>query len=165
LIAFLPTPPNGAIGSLDYSDEEKRRLAKRSRRYCCKTCEIPNIELLPPSPVNGKNKSSSDTDDSKTGRAKISRVPSVDVKHADAGTAPSLSEEKDVAREEAEVKRTEEQMERKGGAVSHANQPTGGSIGRVTAKEEWTSYMVVLLAVLIAVLLVRKYGRYRGWVA
>eukprot|EP00466_Bigelowiella_natans_P016717 jgi/Bigna1/89122/estExt_fgenesh1_pg.C_440040 len=46
LIAFLPTPPNGAIGSLDYSNEERAMLAKKSVNYCCKTCGIPNSELL-----------------------------------------------------------------------------------------------------------------------
>ncbi|XP_057546308.1 ubiquitin-conjugating enzyme E2 32 [Amaranthus tricolor] len=31
LIAFMPTPPNGALGSLDYKKEERRKLAIRSR--------------------------------------------------------------------------------------------------------------------------------------
>lgn len=31
LIAFMPTPPNGALGSLDYKKEERRELAIRSR--------------------------------------------------------------------------------------------------------------------------------------
>jgi ubiquitin-conjugating enzyme E2 J1 len=29
LISFLPTKGEGAIGSLDYSDEERRQLAKQ----------------------------------------------------------------------------------------------------------------------------------------
>lgn len=31
LIAFMPTPPNGALGSLDYKKEERRNLAIKSR--------------------------------------------------------------------------------------------------------------------------------------
>ena len=31
LIAFMPTPPNGALGSLDYKKEERRKLAIKSR--------------------------------------------------------------------------------------------------------------------------------------
>lgn len=31
LIAFMPTAPNGALGSLDYKKEERRDLAIRSR--------------------------------------------------------------------------------------------------------------------------------------
>lgn len=29
LIAFMPTPGNGTIGSLDYSKEERQKLAKK----------------------------------------------------------------------------------------------------------------------------------------
>ncbi|OMO53539.1 Ubiquitin-conjugating enzyme, E2 [Corchorus capsularis] len=32
LIAFMPTPPNGALGSLDYKKEERHALAIRSRK-------------------------------------------------------------------------------------------------------------------------------------
>ena len=31
LIAFMPTNPNGALGSLDYKKEERRALAVKSR--------------------------------------------------------------------------------------------------------------------------------------
>lgn len=31
LIAFMPTNPNGALGSLDYTKEERRALAIKSR--------------------------------------------------------------------------------------------------------------------------------------
>lgn len=31
LIAFMPTNPNGALGSLDYKKEERRALAIKSR--------------------------------------------------------------------------------------------------------------------------------------
>lgn len=31
LIAFMPTSPNGALGSLDYKKEERRALAIKSR--------------------------------------------------------------------------------------------------------------------------------------
>lgn len=38
LIAFMPTKGNRAIGSLDYSDPERRKLAKHSRTWRCETC-------------------------------------------------------------------------------------------------------------------------------
>lgn len=31
MIAFMPTSPNGALGSLDYTKEERRALAIKSR--------------------------------------------------------------------------------------------------------------------------------------
>ncbi|XP_061929656.1 ubiquitin-conjugating enzyme E2 J1 isoform X1 [Apis cerana] len=38
LIAFMPTPGNGTIGSLDYSKEERQKLAKKSLNWQCDTC-------------------------------------------------------------------------------------------------------------------------------
>ncbi|XP_043478469.1 ubiquitin-conjugating enzyme E2 J1-like [Leptopilina heterotoma] len=38
LIAFMPTPGNGKIGSLDYNAEERQKLAKRSLTWHCETC-------------------------------------------------------------------------------------------------------------------------------
>mmetsp|Transcript_5434 Transcript_5434/g.6944 ORF Transcript_5434/g.6944 Transcript_5434/m.6944 type:complete len:388 (-) Transcript_5434:168-1331(-) len=38
LVSFLPTKGDGAIGALDWTSEERKRLAKRSLDYCCPTC-------------------------------------------------------------------------------------------------------------------------------
>ncbi|XP_012271256.1 ubiquitin-conjugating enzyme E2 J1-like [Orussus abietinus] len=38
LIAFMPTPGNGTIGSLDYNTEERQKLAKRSLQWQCDIC-------------------------------------------------------------------------------------------------------------------------------
>ncbi|KAG7213594.1 hypothetical protein KM043_002848 [Ampulex compressa] len=38
LIAFMPTPGNGTIGSLDYSTEERQKLAKKSLSWQCDAC-------------------------------------------------------------------------------------------------------------------------------
>jgi hypothetical protein len=46
LIAFFPTPPNGAIGSLDYTPKEKHALAKSSGEWTCELCKKKNSELL-----------------------------------------------------------------------------------------------------------------------
>lgn len=44
LIAFMPTPGNGTIGSLDYSTEERQKLAKKSLNWKCDACgKIVNI--------------------------------------------------------------------------------------------------------------------------
>lgn len=34
----MPTPADGAIGALDWSKDERKRLAKLSQNYCCPTC-------------------------------------------------------------------------------------------------------------------------------
>ncbi|XP_028253870.1 ubiquitin-conjugating enzyme E2 J1 isoform X2 [Parambassis ranga] len=38
IIGFMPTKGEGAIGSLDYTPEERRTLAKKSLEFCCETC-------------------------------------------------------------------------------------------------------------------------------
>lgn len=47
LIGFMPTVGEGAIGSLDYTTEERKALAKKSSSFQCNTCKINNIEILP----------------------------------------------------------------------------------------------------------------------
>mmetsp|Transcript_7602 Transcript_7602/g.16160 ORF Transcript_7602/g.16160 Transcript_7602/m.16160 type:complete len:330 (-) Transcript_7602:258-1247(-) len=53
LISFLPTPADGAIGSLDWTKEERKRLAKKSSSYCCLRCG--NAARLLPE-LDGKEK-------------------------------------------------------------------------------------------------------------
>jgi ubiquitin-conjugating enzyme E2 J1 len=38
LISFLPTPADGAVGALDWSSLERKRLAAKSVHYLCPTC-------------------------------------------------------------------------------------------------------------------------------
>ena len=38
LVSFLPTPGDGAIGALDWTSAERKRLAKKSVDYVCPTC-------------------------------------------------------------------------------------------------------------------------------
>jgi len=49
MIGFMPTHGNGAIGSLDYTEEERRVLTKRSIDYVCPVCgPIKNLLLDKP---------------------------------------------------------------------------------------------------------------------
>jgi hypothetical protein len=47
LISFLPTPADGAIGALDWTSTERKKLAQRSVNYACPTCGCKAIDLLP----------------------------------------------------------------------------------------------------------------------
>ena len=38
LISFLPSPADGAIGALNWTAEERKKLAKASSEYCCARC-------------------------------------------------------------------------------------------------------------------------------
>ncbi|XP_077443304.1 ubiquitin-conjugating enzyme E2 J1 isoform X1 [Stigmatopora argus] len=51
IIGFMPTKGEGAIGSLDYTPEERRFLAKKSQEFCCETCSCSlSSALLPLDP-------------------------------------------------------------------------------------------------------------------
>jgi len=47
IIGFMPSPAQGTIGSLDYTPEERRILARRSQNWSCPVCG-PIAELLAP---------------------------------------------------------------------------------------------------------------------
>jgi len=49
LISFLPTPADGAIGALDWTSAERKKLAKKSVNYFCPSCNCKVIDLIPKS--------------------------------------------------------------------------------------------------------------------
>ncbi|PXF43723.1 Ubiquitin-conjugating enzyme E2 J1 [Gracilariopsis chorda] len=58
LIGFMPSPAEG-VGALDYPDDDRRRLARRSHLFHCGRCGSRPVDHLPPmtqtcSPANGK---------------------------------------------------------------------------------------------------------------
>jgi len=48
IIGFMPSPAQGTIGSLDYTPEERRTLARRSQSWSCPTCGSTGGLLAPP---------------------------------------------------------------------------------------------------------------------
>jgi len=82
IIAFMPTRGDGAIASLDWPPEERKRLAKLSLGYSCPKCGAHNLTTLPPaddeqidlsliSDIQLKNKEQQEKDDKeKAGAAK-----------------------------------------------------------------------------------------------
>jgi chemotaxis protein histidine kinase CheA len=59
LISFLPTPADGAIGALDWTSAERKRLAKKSVDYHCPTCGCKAVDLLPELKPKSENEESS----------------------------------------------------------------------------------------------------------
>jgi ubiquitin-conjugating enzyme E2 J1 len=47
LIAFMPTRGDGAIASLDWSPDERKKLARESLKYSCAKCGTHNFTALP----------------------------------------------------------------------------------------------------------------------
>uniref|UniRef100_A0A1I7VF99 UBIQUITIN_CONJUGAT_2 domain-containing protein n=1 Tax=Loa loa TaxID=7209 RepID=A0A1I7VF99_LOALO len=55
LIGFMPTHAAGALGSLEYPSEERRRLAKISHEWVCKECGLCMRNALASKTVSGDN--------------------------------------------------------------------------------------------------------------
>ncbi len=47
IIGFMPTHGAGAIGSLDYSAEERKALAQKSQDWKCRGCDRSMRDILP----------------------------------------------------------------------------------------------------------------------
>jgi len=47
LIGFMPTHGEGALGSLDYTPEERKQLARKSLAFKCSVCNTDNAKALP----------------------------------------------------------------------------------------------------------------------
>ncbi|OZJ05629.1 hypothetical protein BZG36_01524 [Bifiguratus adelaidae] len=47
LLGFFPTKSNGAIGGIDFTVKERKKLATLSRQWKCPTCNVDNLTLLP----------------------------------------------------------------------------------------------------------------------
>lgn len=70
IISFLPTPADGAIGALDWSKEERKRLAAKSRLFVCDKCG-PIINHIPT--IKKKTTDNNDNDNAKVVESKFSK--------------------------------------------------------------------------------------------
>lgn len=118
LIAFLPSPADGAIGALDWSSAERKRLATKSKDFCCPSCgkvanllpalkessetdrkpsrfqkEIEQLQLMQTQEHNKNEKDNETKEESKS---------------AGASEPPSLTEDKAPVAEQADATKTPE---------------------------------------------------------
>jgi len=148
LIAFLPTPPEGAIGSLDYSDEEKRRLAKISGRYTCKICGVSNAEMMPELVRKGNNGSSEEP-------------PSGDEKSHPKGESTAQlktdqkelrkSDQKKIKNDDSKQKKIKNDDLKQSKASKEKEQ-----LSSTKNTDSLISMLIVILSIIVAVLLSRK---------
>ncbi|XP_063683186.1 ubiquitin-conjugating enzyme E2 J1-like [Bolinopsis microptera] len=48
IVGFMPTPGKGAIGALDWTDAERKKLALQSVKWSCRGCGADNADVLLP---------------------------------------------------------------------------------------------------------------------
>mmetsp|Transcript_17218 Transcript_17218/g.20740 ORF Transcript_17218/g.20740 Transcript_17218/m.20740 type:complete len:160 (+) Transcript_17218:181-660(+) len=157
-------------------------LAKKSVNYCCKTCGIPNSELLEicgegetkdiQKKAVGKSKGGKREDASQS-RQQSKQIDPSERDGKQKKDKKDLGEGKNNIRseDEAATSRADTKHEDNSDysdcssrdqdrAISAAKE----SVATVSGSNDMTSWLVVLLSVLIAILLARKYGRYHGWI-
>jgi ubiquitin-conjugating enzyme E2 J1 len=61
LISFMPTKADGAIGAIDYSPEERRKLAKKSLSFVCDKCGTHLSKVFPDKPATAPNNTPNDS--------------------------------------------------------------------------------------------------------
>jgi hypothetical protein len=109
LISFLPTPADGAVGALDWSSVERKRLAAKSVHYLCPTCG--NTADLLPKIDESKKKS---TTEKSHFQKEIEQLQLLQMQaHRDAEGEGGAKESEEQKAEEAEEHKTETEGEGK----------------------------------------------------
>lgn len=70
LISFLPTPADGALGALDWSAAERKKLATQSATFYCPTCRCHVRDLIPKLTCTTASTSNNDDNDPKPASSK-----------------------------------------------------------------------------------------------
>jgi ubiquitin-conjugating enzyme E2 J1 len=87
LISFFPTKGEGAIGALDWTDEERKRFAKQSAAWTCPDCEMRMDEVLP-----GDGEEASTPEDAKVDVSAFNVQYEKDLKKEEESTSSAVQE-------------------------------------------------------------------------
>jgi len=171
IVGFMPTPGKGAIGALDWTDGERKKLAAASVKWSCKVCGVHNSEVLLPVTKQGDDemkketekyaaelsftaeKGKSETGD-KQGKTETSTTsPAPAEPNSNVSTAPSPAPDSPAPsppppspQQPAPPQTTPTQNS----AISERPQPTGGF---------FTLFIIYLLVGIISALFLRRVGR------
>lgn len=141
LQAFFTTPAKGAIGGLEWPEEERRRIAKKSPDWFCEQCQCKMSEILVP---RGSEKKETEEVKAEVKAEVKSDLNNNEVKPEETKTVLAESEAKKQSRE-SEIRAIENQMIRQ--QLEYQKNDTMSLV-----------FMVVLF-VLVAILLVRKVNK------
>ncbi|XP_064563378.1 ubiquitin-conjugating enzyme E2 J1 isoform X2 [Zonotrichia leucophrys gambelii] len=155
IIGFMPTKGEGAIGSLDYTPEERRALAKKSQDFCCEMCGTSMKTALLPL-TSGSVSSQADKEAKELARqisfksegqsssAAAGQEPPPAVPGSSSSSSSSLSPRQ---------RRAQQQSQRRAPAsaeLTRAQQPRGN------ANHAGSTVLIVLLTFALAALIFRR---------
>ncbi|XP_007035779.2 PREDICTED: ubiquitin-conjugating enzyme E2 32 [Theobroma cacao] len=179
LIAFMPTSPNGALGSLDYKKEERRTLAIKSREAPPKFGNPERQKLIdeiheymlskaPPVPQLGPSQASEEHSMDRDGVTQANQQDSVSMAGGDGlpnqAVGDRVVEEEPVAPANANPAPAEIRVVREVPARGPSNQPLQRPELRVqkSADDRLFTWAAVGLTIAILVLLLKKFLKSSG---
>ncbi|XP_021291471.1 ubiquitin-conjugating enzyme E2 32 [Herrania umbratica] len=179
LIAFMPTSPNGALGSLDYKKEERRALAIKSREAPPKFGNPERQKLIdeiheymlskaPPVPQLSPSQALEEQPMDMDGVTQASQQDSVSMAAGDGlpnhAVGDRVVEEEPVAPANANPAPAEIRVVREAPARGPNNQPLQGPEMRVqkSADDRLFTWAAVGLSIAILVLLLKKFLKSSG---
>lgn len=184
LIAFMPTNPNGALGSLDYKKEERRILAVKSREAAPRFGNADRQKLIdeiheymlskaPPvpqfSPTNGSDEKHSEGEGEARASPQEDKVdaPNTELPHPVADESPNIDQRIVEEVHEAPVNVNPQptgQIAARQASASSIDQPPGrqGTTLHKPADDRLFTWAAVGLTLAIVVLLVKKFMKSSG---
>uniref|UniRef100_A0A493U1U8 Ubiquitin conjugating enzyme E2 J1 n=1 Tax=Anas platyrhynchos platyrhynchos TaxID=8840 RepID=A0A493U1U8_ANAPP len=150
IIGFMPTKGEGAIGSLDYTPEERRALAKKSQDFCCEMCGTSMKTALLPL-TSGSGSSQADKEAKELARQISFKSETQNSSAASSQErAPSVSTNTSLSPRQ---RRAQQQSQRRAPSSTDFNrvqQP------RVNANHTGSTVLIVLLTFALAALIFRR---------
>ncbi|KAM4904122.1 ubiquitin-conjugating enzyme E2 J1 isoform 4-T4 [Sylvia borin] len=151
IIGFMPTKGEGAIGSLDYTPEERRALAKKSQDFCCEMCGTSMKTALLPL-TSGSVSSQADKEAKELAR-QISFKSETQNSSAVAGQERTAAVSSTTTSMSPRQRRAQQQSQRRAPAstdFNRAQQP------RVNTNHTGSTVLIVLLTFALAALIFRR---------
>ncbi|KAM7060523.1 ubiquitin-conjugating enzyme E2 J1 isoform 2-T2 [Acridotheres tristis] len=151
IIGFMPTKGEGAIGSLDYTPEERRALAKKSQDFCCEMCGTSMKTALLPL-TSGSVSSQADKEAKELAR-QISFKSEAQSSSAVAGQERPPAVSSTTTSMSPRQRRAQQQSQRRvptSGDFNRAQQP------RVNTNHTGSTVLIVLLTFALAALIFRR---------
>ncbi|KRY84218.1 Ubiquitin-conjugating enzyme E2 J1 [Trichinella pseudospiralis] len=111
IVGFMPTPGEGAIGSLDFSKDERRELAKKSLEFYCSTCDLVMKDALPPVTVASVDEANEAKKYAQLFAFKASSEVMNSVANEGTSDTTNVGEENNSRNQQAEVTDNSEQIE------------------------------------------------------
>ncbi|XP_066171232.1 ubiquitin-conjugating enzyme E2 J1 isoform X3 [Sylvia atricapilla] len=151
IIGFMPTKGEGAIGSLDYTPEERRALAKKSQDFCCEMCGTSMKTALLPL-TSGSVSSQADKEAKELAR-QISFKSETQNSSAVAGQERTAAVSSTTTSMSPRQRRAQQQSQRRAPAstdFNRAQQPRGNT------NHTGSTVLIVLLTFALAALIFRR---------